>query len=80
VNYDERRLGDYAKDTAHLAMLEHGACTLQTDRYYSTEWGIPDGQRARFDTRFISTKTVDNFVDRHGESAITLGNINGIIF
>ncbi len=25
MNYYERHLGDYAKDTAHLSMLEHGA-------------------------------------------------------
>ncbi len=28
MNYYERHLGDYAKDTAHLTMIEHGAYTL----------------------------------------------------
>lgn len=41
MNYYERHLGDYAKDTAHLTMIEHGAYTLLLDRYYSTEAGIP---------------------------------------
>jgi len=41
VNYYERHLGDYAKDTGHLSILEHGAYTLLLDRYYSTEAGIP---------------------------------------
>jgi uncharacterized protein YdaU (DUF1376 family) len=41
VNYYERHLGDYARDTAHLSMLEHGAYTLLMDRYYATEQGIP---------------------------------------
>jgi len=47
VNYYERHLGDYAKDTAHLSMLEHGAYTLLLDRYYSTEQGIPADQAHR---------------------------------
>lgn len=44
MNYYERHLGDYAKDTLHLSMLEHGAYTLLMDRYYSTERGIPSEQ------------------------------------
>lgn len=42
MNYYERHLGDYAKDTGHLSMLEHGAYSLLLDRYYSTEKGIPE--------------------------------------
>jgi uncharacterized protein YdaU (DUF1376 family) len=44
MNYYERHLGDYAKDTAHLSMMEHGAYTLLLDRYYATEKGIPQDQ------------------------------------
>lgn len=44
MNYYERHLGDYAKDTAHLSMLEHGAYGLLLDRYYATECGIPADQ------------------------------------
>ena len=47
MNYYERHLGDYAKDTAHLSMLEHGAYTLLMDRYYSTELPIPQDQTYR---------------------------------
>lgn len=47
MNYYERHLGDYAKDTAHLSMLEHGAYTLLIDRYYATEAGIPSDQAYR---------------------------------
>lgn len=47
MNYYERHLGDYAKDTAHLSMLEHGAYNLLLDRYYSTETGIPAAQAHR---------------------------------
>lgn len=41
MNYYERHLGDYAKDTAHLSALEHGVYTLLLDRYYATEAPIP---------------------------------------
>lgn len=44
MNYYERHLGDYAKDTVHLSMLEHGAYTLLLDRYYATEQGLPADQ------------------------------------
>jgi uncharacterized protein YdaU (DUF1376 family) len=47
MNYYARHLGDYAKDTAHLSMLEHGAYSLLLDRYYSTEQGIPQSQAYR---------------------------------
>ena len=47
MNYYEHHLGDYAKDTAHLSMLEHGAYRLLLDRYYGTEAGIPADQAHR---------------------------------
>lgn len=47
VNYYERHLGDYARDTGHLSLLEHGVYTLLLDRYYATEQGIPEGQAHR---------------------------------
>ncbi|MCK2097538.1 YdaU family protein [Thauera aromatica] len=47
MNYYEHHLGDYAKDTGHLTMLEHGAYRILLDRYYSTEAGIPAAQAYR---------------------------------
>lgn len=44
MNYWERHIGDYARDTAHLSMVEHGAYTLLLDRYYATEKPIPADQ------------------------------------
>jgi uncharacterized protein YdaU (DUF1376 family) len=44
MNYYERHLGDYSKDTAHLTMIEHGAYGMLLDRYYGTEAGIPSDQ------------------------------------
>lgn len=47
MNYYERHLGDYARDTAHLSLLEHGVYTILLDRYYVTESGIPADQAYR---------------------------------
>lgn len=47
MNYYEHHLGDYAKDTGHLTIMEHGAYRLLLDRYYSTEEGIPAAQAYR---------------------------------
>lgn len=41
MNYYERHLGDYARDTGHLSLCEHGAYSLLLDRYYATEKPIP---------------------------------------
>lgn len=40
MNYYKRHLGDYAKDTGHLSMAEHGAYTLLLDWYYANERAI----------------------------------------
>lgn len=42
MNYYKRHLGDYAKDTGHLSVTEHGVFTLLLDHYYATEKPIPD--------------------------------------
>lgn len=47
MNFYKRHLGDYAKDTGHLTMLEHGAYTLLLDRYYGTEGPIPAAEAYR---------------------------------
>lgn len=47
MNYYERHLGDYARDTGHLSMLEHGAYTMLLDRYYASEQAIPEDQAYR---------------------------------
>lgn len=47
MNYYERHLGDYARDTGHLSALEHGVYNLLLDHYYATELPIPDDQKYR---------------------------------
>jgi len=41
VNYYPKNLGDYARDTKHLTMLEHGAYNLLLDLLYATEKPLP---------------------------------------
>jgi len=47
MNYYERHLGDFVRDTAHLSMIEEGAYNRLLDRYYATETGIPADQAHR---------------------------------
>jgi len=42
MNFYPHHLGDYAKDTGHLSVMEHGAYRLLMDYYYSTETPLPD--------------------------------------
>lgn len=42
LNYYRRYCGDYAADTPHLSLLEHGAYTLMLDAYYTGEKPLPD--------------------------------------
>lgn len=47
MNYYERHIGDYLKDTAHLTLLEHGIYTRLLDVYYTREGSIPERDAAR---------------------------------
>ena len=47
MNFYKRHLGDYAKATSHLSMLEHGAYTMLLDRYYTAEAPIPKADAYR---------------------------------
>ena len=55
VNYYNRHIGDYLKDTSHLTLLEHGIYTRLMDVYYVREAALPQDQIARL----IRAKTPD---------------------
>lgn len=41
MNYYEKHIGDYLRDTAHLSLLEHGVYSRLMDVYYSSEKPLP---------------------------------------
>jgi uncharacterized protein YdaU (DUF1376 family) len=47
LNYYERHIGDYLKDTAHLSLLEHGIYSRLLDVYYTRESAIPEAEADR---------------------------------
>ena len=47
MNYYERHIGDYLKDTAHLSLLEHGVYSRLLDVYYTRESPIPAADAER---------------------------------
>jgi uncharacterized phage protein (TIGR02220 family) len=48
MNYYERYCGDYARDTGHLSLQEHGAYTVMLDTYYATETPLPADYKALY--------------------------------
>lgn len=48
MNYYKHYLGDYARDTAHLSLLEHGAYRVLLDTYYATEKSLPADQASLY--------------------------------
>ena len=42
VNYYQRHIGDYIRDTSHLSLLEHGVYARLLDLYYLRESPLPD--------------------------------------
>ena len=47
MNYYNRHIGDYLKDTSHLTLLEHGVYARLLDVYYVRESALPEDQVAR---------------------------------
>lgn len=48
MNYYPHHLGDYAKDTKHLSLIEHGAYRCMLDVYYATEKPLPKDRQALY--------------------------------
>lgn len=56
MNYYEHHLGDYAKDTVHLTMVEDGAYRRLIDVYYVKELPLPAEESKIFKLARASTK------------------------
>lgn len=73
MNYYERHIGDYLKDTAHLSLLEHGVYGRLLDVYYTREVPIPVSQVDRLigarsrDDRAALASVLDEFFVLDGD-------------
>ena len=57
MNFYKRFMGDYQRDTGHLAMIEHGAYTLLLDAYYATGKPLPTDNNILY--RLVRAFSVD---------------------
>jgi uncharacterized protein YdaU (DUF1376 family) len=68
VNFYKRYMGDYARDTAHLSLMEHGAYTMLLDTMYATEKPLPIDRPSLYRicraTSAAERKAVDNVADQ----------------
>jgi uncharacterized protein YdaU (DUF1376 family) len=48
MNFYKHYLGDYARDTGHLTLVEHGAYRVLLDHYYATERPLPEEKVALY--------------------------------
>jgi uncharacterized protein YdaU (DUF1376 family) len=68
LNFYKRYLGDYARDTAHLSLMEHGAYQVLLDTYYATGGQVPDAKEDLYRVARAMTpaerKAVDKVADQ----------------
>jgi uncharacterized protein YdaU (DUF1376 family) len=64
VNYYNRFPGDYARDTKHLSLEEHGVYTLLLDALYGTEKPLPNNKKILFRMCNAITKKQQNAVKK----------------
>lgn len=73
MNYYERHIGDYIRDTVSLTMLEDGAYNRLLDQYYQTERPLPADKREIYRlaraTSPAERKAVDYVLQRYFEAS-----------
>lgn len=82
VNFYKHHIGDYAKKTGHLSLLEHGAYLVMLHAYYGTEKPLPLGEQLYRITRAQSKAeraAVDSIARQFWEQTDT-GLVNGRAF
>lgn len=74
MNFYKRFMGDYAKKTAHLSLMEHGAYTLLLDAMYATERGLPAGHVDLYRICRAMTRAEQVAVARVADEFFPIGN------
>jgi uncharacterized protein YdaU (DUF1376 family) len=64
MNFYKRYIGDYARDTAHLSLIEHGIYTVLLDTYYATEKPLPADKRTLYRIVKATTKSAQKKTTR----------------
>jgi uncharacterized protein YdaU (DUF1376 family) len=73
INYYKRHLGDYARKTRHLSILEHGVYNLILDAYYDRERPLSETEAIRFsgartdeELRAVKNVLSEFFIEENG--------------
>lgn len=67
MNFYKHFIGDYARDTGDLSLLEHGAYRLMLDHFYGTSRPLPENKKALY--RLLRA---ENDTDRKAVDAVSL--------
>ncbi|WP_394356103.1 YdaU family protein [Xylella fastidiosa] len=63
MNYYIRNIDEYARETKHLSLQEHGIYFLLLDHYYTTEKPIPADKTHTYRIAYARTKKEKSAVD-----------------
>lgn len=63
MNFYKHFIGDYARDTGHLTITEHGAFRLMLDHFYGTSRPLPSERKALYRLVRAETKCEQKAVD-----------------
>ena len=72
MHYYTRHIGDYAKDTGHLSLLEHGVYMVLLDWAYATERALPEEKEAVYRICRAQNSTEKRAVDKVVQEFFTI--------
>jgi hypothetical protein len=64
MNFYKHFIGDYARDTGHLAIVEHGVFRLMLDNFYATGKPLPSDKKALYRLLRADTESEKKAVDK----------------